>query len=328
MLTRNQLVEDRVLGRSKALGCLAGLAIGDSLGDQARSPENHTRYGITRDLHDSVNQSTDDTEFALLTALACIEARGDLTVEIMVDMWQRYVLSVPDLGPKAGIPLHGAAENLRRGILPPYSGIDNCDNYDDGAAMRIAAIGVICAGDPARAARLAMADACISHAQEGVWAAQAIAASIAVAMADGRVDEVIAAGMACISPDSWLGRWTARGCAICDETNDLEHAWNRLHDELWTAVRCSSPEALAQTYALYKLTGGDFVKGVVTAANFGRDADTLAALVGALAGARHGASAIPKDWIEKTRRPSGQCLPFTANLDIVDIASKLAELIV
>jgi ADP-ribosylglycohydrolase len=93
-------------------------------------------------------------------------------------------------------------------------------------------------------------------------------------------------------------------------------------------VRCSSPEALAQTYALYKLTEGDFVKGVVTAANFGRDADTLAALVGALAGARHGVSAIPEDWIEKTRRPSGQCLPFTSNLDIVDVASKLAELIV
>ncbi len=328
MLTRKQLAEDRRLCREKALGCLGGLAIGDSLGDQARSPENHTRYGITRDFHDSVNRSTDDTEFALLTAIACIETQGDLTPEVMVEMWRRHVLSVADLGPRAGIPLHGAAENLRRGILPPYSGIDNCDNYDDGAAMRIAAVGVICAGDPARAARLAEADASISHAQDGVWGAQAIAASIAVAMVDGSVEEIIAAGVACMPADSWLGRWMARGQAICEEAGDLDCAWHRLHDDLWTAVRCSNPEALAQAYALFRLTEGDFVKGVVAAANFGRDADTLAALVGALAGARHGVSAVPDGWIDKTRRPSGQCLPFTATLDVVEIAGKLAELIV
>lgn len=328
MLTRKQLAEDRKLCQEKTLGSLAGLAIGDSLGDQARSPENHIRYGITRDLHDSVNQSTDDTEFALVTALACIEARGHLTVEIMVEMWRRYVLSVADLGPRAGIPLHGAAENLRRGILPPHSGIDNCDNYDDGAAMRVAAIGVICAGDPTRAARLAEIDACISHAQDGIWGAQAIAASIAVAMVNGSVEAIIAAGSACIPENSWLGRWMARGQAICEVTSDLDGAWDRLHDELWTAVRCSNPEALAQAYALFRLTDGDFVRGIVAAANFGRDADTLAALVGALAGARNGASVIPDGWIEKTRRPSGQCLPLTADLDIVDTAGKLAELIV
>jgi ADP-ribosylglycohydrolase len=328
MLTRKQLAENPAYCRDKALGCLAGLAIGDSLGDQARSPENHSRYGITREFHDTANQSTDDTEFALLTAVACMEARDDLTPEVLVEMWRCHVLVVPDLGPKAGIPLHGAAENLRRGILPPHSGSDNCDNYDDGAAMRVAPIGVICAGDPARAARWAAADASISHAQDGLWGAQAIAASIAVAMVDGSIDEIIDAGMALIPEDSWLGRWMARSRAICNETGDLKRAWNRLHDELWTAVRCSNPEALAQTYALFRLTEGDFANGVVAAANFGRDADTLAALVGALAGARYGASTIPKDWIEKTRRPSGQCLPFTASLDIVEVASKLADLII
>ena len=328
MLTRTQLADDRRRCHEKALGCLAGLAIGDSLGDQARSPENHLQYGITRDFHESANRSTDDTEFALLTAIACIESQGDLTSEIVVEMWRRYALSVPDLGPKAGIPLHGAVANLRRGIMPPYSGIDNCDNYDDGAAMRVASIGVICAGDPARASRLAETDASISHAQDGVWGAQAIAASIAVAMVDGSVEEIINAGISCIPGDSWLRRWIARGRAICADTGDLERAWNRLHDDLWTALRCSNPEALAETYALFQLTGGDFVKGVIAAANFGRDADTLAALVGALAGARQGASALPDGWIEKIRRPSGQCLPFAADLDIVDIAGKLAELIV
>lgn len=70
MRTREELARDPARCRGKALGCLAGLAIGDSLGDQARSPENHIRYGITRDLHASGRWSTDDTEFALLGALA------------------------------------------------------------------------------------------------------------------------------------------------------------------------------------------------------------------------------------------------------------------
>lgn len=327
MRTRKQLAANRALCTDKALGCLAGLAIGDTIGDQARSPENHIRYGITRDLYGNQSSSTDDTEFALLTALACIETGGALTREAMVGLWREHVLSVPDLGPKAGNPLHGAAENLRRGIMPPYSGIDNCDNYDDGAAMRVAPIGVICAGDPARAARLAAVDAEISHAQDGVWGAQAIAASIAVAMVDGCVEEIIAAGMDCIPEDSWLARWLARGFAICDAAGDLESAWDWLHDDLWTAVRCSNPEALAETYALFRLTDGDFEKGVIAAANFGRDADTLAALVGALAGALHGAASIPEGWIEKTRRPAGTCLPFAAELDIVTVAEDLAALI-
>ena len=52
----------------KAYGALAGLAIGDSFGDAARMPENHQRFGITTDFTEESSWSTDDTEFALLTA--------------------------------------------------------------------------------------------------------------------------------------------------------------------------------------------------------------------------------------------------------------------
>ncbi len=62
-------------------------------------------------------------------------------------------------------------------------------------------------------------------------------------------------------------------------------------------------------------------------ANFGRDADTLAAIVGALSGAMQGAGAIPPQWIEIARRPSGRCLRFTASLDIADVARDLAKLV-
>jgi ADP-ribosylglycohydrolase len=327
MLKREDLVRDTEMRYDKAFGALIGLAIGDSFGDQARSPENRMLYGISRDLYATSSWSTDDTEFALLDAQVLIETAGDLTTAAVVKAWQEHVLPQSDLGPKGGESEVAAAENLRKGIMPPHSGSDNSHHWTDGAAMRVAPIGIVCAGDPERAARLAEYDACVSHYRDGIWGAQAVAASVAVAMVDGTIDEIVEAGWNFIPEDSWLGRWMAKAMAIADAAGGLEEAWDPLHRDLWTFVRCSNAEALAQTYAIFRLTEGDFVDGVIYAGNFGRDADTLAALVGALSGARHGAKAIPADWIEKTRRPTGRCLTFTADLDIADVAHELASLI-
>jgi ADP-ribosylglycohydrolase len=312
----------------RAFGSLIGLAIGDSLGDQARSPENHTLYGITRSLQASASWSTDDTEFALLVAHELIACGGELTVEGVVQAWQEHVLLQGDLGAKGGESEKGAAANLRRGILPPTSGSDNSYNDSDGAAMRVTPIGIACAGDPGRAARLAGIEASISHYRDGVWGAQAVAAAVAVAMTGASVDEILATARGCIPGDSWLGRWFDRAMAIVDASGgNLNRAWMPLHDGLWTQYRASSAEALSEAFALFRLTQGDFEEGVISAANFGRDSDTLAALVGALAGAMHGAGAIPPDWIERTRRPAGRCLSFTASLDIEAVARDLVQLI-
>jgi len=301
-----------------------GLAIGDTLGDQARSLENHALYGITRDLHSNESWSTDDTEFALLVAQELIVTKGELTTGAVVEAWREYVLTQEELGTKVGESEKGAVANLRRGILPPQSGSDNAYHYSDGAAMRVAPIGIVCAGDPARAARQAEIEACVSHYRDGVWGAQAVAASIAVAMTGSSVEEIVATGRQFIPNDSWLGRWFDRAMGIVDAAGgDLWKAWDPLHRELWTSYRASNAEALSQAYALFRLTRGDFVEGVIAAANFGRDADTLAALVGAWSGTLHGASAIPPAWVEKTRRPSGRCLRFTAGLDIGEVALAL-----
>jgi len=316
----------------RAFGSLIGLAIGDSLGDQARSPENHTLYGITRSLQAGTSAgaswSTDDTEFALLVAHELTACGGELTVDEVVRAWQEHVLAQEDLGSKGGESEKGAAANLRRGILPPFSGTDNSYSDSDGAAMRVAPIGIACAGDPERAARLAGIEACVSHCRDGIWGAQAVAAAVAVAMDGASVDETLAAARGCIPGDSWLGRWFDRAMCIVDEScGDLTRAWMPLHDGLWTQYRASSAEALSEAFALFRLTRGDFEEGVVNAANFGRDSDTLAALVGALSGAMHGAGIIPPDWIERTRRPAGRCLRFTAGLDIEAVARDLVKLV-
>ena len=326
MITRKELLLDQTMLRDKAVGCLAGLAVGDAMGDIARDDAYRQRYGIVTNLYDGA-RSTDDTEFAVLTARVLLDCEGHLTPEHLLESWQKYILDQGGVRERGGRPLYGAIANLQRGILPPLSGHDNVLNYDDGAAMRVAPIGIVCAGDPQRAAALAEIDAQISHHADGVWAAQAVAASIAVAIAGATPQEIVEVGLRQIPEDSWLGRSMDRAMAICDQEGSIEAAWERLHSELWTPVHAASPEAIPQIYAVFRLTSGDFRQGMFWGCNFGRDADTIGAVIGAICGARQGIGVIPEDWVQKVRRPAGVCLQFAGDEDIVDLAGQLAGLV-
>ncbi len=326
MITRDELVQQSSLCHDRAVGCMVGLAVGDAFGDIGRTHVYRQRYGIVTNLYAGA-KSTDDTEFAVLTAQTLLDCNGDLTPEALLTSWQKYILDQGGLFDRGGRPLYGAVENLRRGILPPLSGQDNVLNNDDGAAMRIAPVGILCAGQPQRAAEMAEIESQISHYQDGIWAAQAVAASVAVAMVGGTTGEIIAAGLEQIPHDSWLGRAMARAMTICDESGSIERAWEALHIDLWTPEQSTSPEAIPQTYAIFRLTDGDFHKGMFWAGNFGRDADTIGAILGAMAGAKQGIAVIPDEWVGKVRQPSGVCLKFSAQKDVVDIAEQLAELI-
>ena len=326
MISRDELIKDRKLCQEKSLGCLIGLAVGDAMGDLGRIDVYRKRYGIITALYDGV-KSTDDTEFALLTARTLVDCKGDLSQERVLQSWKTHILDQGGMFERGGRPLYGAVENLKRGMTPPQSGIDNVFNNDDGAAMRIAPIGIVCAGEPERAGDMAEIEAQISHHAGGIWAARAVAASVAVAMVGGSTEEIIDAGRRQIPKDSWLARTMTRAMDICDEERCIEGAWERLHTELWTPEHATAEEAIPQSFAVFRLSDGDFRKSMIWGANFGRDADTIGAVVGSLSGARQGISVIPKEWVEKVRHPAGVCLKFTADEDIIDMGKQLAELI-
>jgi ADP-ribosylglycohydrolase len=309
----------------RASGCLLGLAVGDAMGDLGRSDPHRQRYGIITHMVDGA-KSTDDTEFAILTAQTLIDWRGELTLSRVAESWRKYILGQGGMGDRGGKPLYGSVANLARGMEPPLTGIDNPQNDDDGAAMRIAPVGIICPGNPARAAEISGIEAQISHARDGIWGAQAVAASIAAALSDATPQEIVAAGVEQVPTDSWLGRSFDRALSICRSFPNIEDAWLHLHDELWNPIHSMAAEALPQAYAVFLLTGGDFRKGMFWACNFGRDADTIAAMVGAMSGAIHGSDVIPADWVQKVRRPAGVCLKFAAQRDIPEVAQQLVEL--
>ena len=327
MLTRRELLANREDLSNRVYGALIGLAIGDSLGDAARKQENRESYGITTDFNSGASWSTDDTEFALLTAQTLIACGGRLTSDLVVAAWREHVIAQDELR-RGGASEVGAAANLRRGIQPPLSGQFNTYHQSDGAAMRIAPIGVFCAGDPDRAKRLAEEDACVSHFREGIWGAQAVAAAVAVAMADGTMAEIFSAALSAMPKDSWIYAAMNTAFGIVDRANgSILDAWMPLHDALRTTSWATSAEAIPSALACLRLAGDDFRRGVVLAANFARDADTIGAVAGAILGAKYGASAIPERWREKTRYPSGTCLRFTKGMDILALSEQLTDLI-
>jgi ADP-ribosylglycohydrolase len=325
MMTRSQLLSDRKLYESKARGCMAGLGIGDAMGDTGRSQEYRAKYGIITNMYSDA-KSTDDTEFGILTARCLIDNKGKIEAADVLRAWKKYILDRGGVKKRAGRPLYGAIENIGRGMTPPESGMYNVMNTDDGAAMRISPVGIYRAGDPEGAARLAAIDACISHDRDGIWAAQAVAASVAVAMVDGSAEEIVEAGLRVLPEGSWLAHSMGIAMRICEEKPDIELAFEDLHAKLWTPEHATAAEAIAQVYAIFRLTGGDFRRGLLWSANFGRDADTICGLVCSLCGALHGIEAMPERWVGQIRRASGVCLDFSSDMDLLDLADQLVAL--
>lgn len=326
MLTRQEFIQDRARVFDKVYGALSGLAIGDSFGDASRKQENRVNYAVTTDFNKGASWSTDDTEFALLTAKTLIRCHGKLTTEECVKSWMEDVVN-QDEYKRGGASEIEAARNLRRGIMPPLSGKYNTFHMSDGSSMRIGPVGIVCAGDVERAREYARIESELSHYRDGIWGAQAVAAAVAVAMVDGTIDEIMEAAMACIPEESWLHFNMTKAFEILEARGSLLDAWMELHDFLWTSSWATTAEAIPSAFVCLKAVHGDFRTGVTVAGNFGRDADTIGAVAGVILGARYGASQMPAHWIEKTRFPTGTCLKFANGIDIRQYAEKLTDII-
>ena len=256
-----------------------------------------------------------------------IEANGRLTPEIVAEAWKKHVVTQGEELNRGGNSEMEAAANLRRGLMPPYTGLYNAYAFSDGAAMRAAPIGIVFAGDLPGAAQAAEIDASISHCRDGVWGAQSVACAVAAAVAGASFEEILDAALYPVPKTSWYYYTFQLAMDIVRQADGrLLDAWMPLHDRLATRYKASVPEAVSQAFGVLALSHEDFRTGVITAGNFGRDADTIAAICGAVLGGMYGYKAIPARWAEKTRYPSGTCLPMARGIDLLEIAGKLCAL--
>jgi ADP-ribosylglycohydrolase len=307
-------------------GALIGQAVGDALGAPTEGmtrEEITSRYGWVDDFVSDDPAGTDDTEYAVLSARIILKHGHELTPADVTAAWRENLIEQDGGFDRGGFSEMTAINNLRAGLAAPQTGTDNHEMWSDGTAMRITPVGVFCAGDPREAARLAAIDAQVSHARDGIYCAQAVAAAVAAALVESSWEAVIGAGLAVLPPGSWSVRLITRAVDIGRQAPGLRPAVDQLYEEIslfhypWDDV---GPEATALAFGVLAAARGDYVGAVLAGVNVGRDADTIAAMAGGMAGALHGAEAVPERWRNRINRVRGHCIKAVAGTDLAELA--------
>jgi poly(ADP-ribose) glycohydrolase ARH3 len=180
---------------------------------------------------------------------------------------------------------------VRSGVHPheaARSAFGGEGSLGNGAAMRVAPVAVRYAHDHTALMSAARASALVTHAHPlAVDAAVAQAVAIAAALND-RPPLAAALGAAC-TPE--LRKSLSRAVRLID----LQPAPAVLAAQLGN--RATGHESVPA--ALYAAAAHDSIEAAITfAVRCGGDTDTIAAMTGAIAAARLGASAIPNRWLE------------------------------
>jgi ADP-ribosylglycohydrolase len=219
-----------------------------------------------------------------------------------------------------------AMDNLRRGLRPPACGRFNQHGLSDGLAMAVGPVGVACAGEPDRAASVAALLGSVTNGRDGIHAGQAVAAAVATAMVGATPEAILAAAMAQVPRNSWTFRALDRAGEIAAGHREAEAARLALHDALavtffpWTDI---APEATALAVGSFLAAGGNYRESVTGAVNQGRDADTIGAIAGALAGAHQGIAAVPLEWRERIGPVPGRNFRIVTGVSLPDLADRL-----
>jgi ADP-ribosylglycohydrolase len=211
---------------------------------------------------------------------------------------------------------------------PREAGVGNAVNC--GAAMYFAPVGLMHAGDPLAAYADAVALAGAHQNSYGREAAAIIAACIAEAVrpnASWRSVVDLALALAKDGTRAAIAAVVATAERLQDQPHDSLEVALALRNtiEPFDTVKGRVGEHFnyshypSRTHAIEEVpaalgylvqTQGDVRRAIVGAANYGRDADSTAGMVGGIAAALGGASALPPDWIERVEQANR--LPLTA----------------
>lgn len=341
---------DRV---DRSTGCIMGLAVGDALGCPVEGfsrPQIRAVYGQLRDLSqpkvilDTIARDgpdamawgqwilrhwrppgfySDDTQQALLlidSLVACkgadaqdfarraLEASYPRTAQMPLGVYRGY-----------GSGFVEALENLAAGTPARQAGTESAGN---GAAMRIAPVGIYFAGQDQQIIEAAVEFSLVTHRSPlGLASAAAIALAVGQAACSQQIDQ----------PARFLELLLAKTrqaedyikTVLADQDQQHYHQFSGALELLariidapaaeafgqiaQNASRCTTAERITahHPFALASVITSlwyflrqmeSFEEAVCAAVNGGGDADTIGAITGALSGALNGSDAIPRQW--------------------------------
>ena len=319
----------------KIYGCLMGGLIGDAMGapTEGMHYEKITEEFGPNGVTDFEGVGTDDTAIRGQLIDAIFKSDGHPTV----DHFAQSFLDFREQNRRLWfVPVRNAFHKLEEGLeLPAYAGWGNMQSSS--SAMAISPMGIINACDPRQAALETMDVASFIHNGPSGYcrdAACAMAAAVAAAFdADATIESVVDAATRYLLPvsASEIKQTIARALSLAAESGSYERFRASYYATFGRSVLADSMETIPATLAILTLAEGDPERAIIWGANFGRDADTIATMVGGVVGALHGASGLPSSWIAKveanpdvTYRDTAQCLAGVVRRRIEDSRERIA----
>jgi poly(ADP-ribose) glycohydrolase ARH3 len=269
-------------------GCLLGLAVGDALGGkfEAQSADAiRARFPTTGHLIAYPQEEiwyTDDTQMAIGVAEA-LAASGEIVEERLCAAFVANY--VPSRGYGRGARAILDAMEDGRDYLQVAEQHFPGGSFGNGAAMRVASVGLLFRKDRRRLWDQAAASARPTHLHPlGIEGAQLLALAVALCTEGDRFDRAAFFGELLTACESDPYRDKLAEAGRVQSAGDLAALGNRIE------ALHSVPTAIAS----FALTPESFEDTIANVIFLGGDTDTLAAMAGALSGAYLGAGRLPR----------------------------------
>lgn len=195
-----------------------------------------------------------------------------------------------------------AYRNIVRGV-PPLRAGGTQNPYREwiGALIRADVFGMVCPGQPRRAAELAWKDAIVSHRGNGIYAEMWAAALVASAFGTRDVCELIEESLRHVPPSSRLAREVRTVADAFEHRESWESAVEALHERHRGKNWVHSINNAGVITAAVLWGGGEFSPSIDFAVRGAFDTDSNAATVGAVAGVMAGPGGIDARWTAPLR---------------------------
>ncbi len=278
----------------RAVGCLLGLVIGDSLGGQVEGQSSaeivRTHPDGVRHLYDGpvwrtlAGQPTDDSELAMALARALL-GQSDYHPDTVARAYADWYRSAPFACGPTSARAFAAADDAAQPASSAEAAADRASR-SNGSLMRVAPISLWARSVPV-AAETAMRDSRLSHPHPVCQAAcGALAGAIAAAIQGADRAEMTQVALR-------IARDVAGGDPVVAALSQAAQGRGPVDFESFTGfVLVALQNAFAHLAA-----GADAETALVQTIARGGDTDTNAAIVGALLGAADGRLAFPTRWV-------------------------------
>lgn len=304
------------IAADRALGALVGGALGDAMGMPTQtlsSAQIAATFGAVTDFvaptddHPvskglSAGAVTDDTEQTLLLARTLLDSGAAFDHRRWVDA---LVAWEDDVRARGGYDLLGPSTKRAIDAIRGGQKADQVGRHGDtnGAAMRIAPVGILMPCDPLDALIDRVAETCQAthNTSIAIASAAAVAAAVSCGVDGGTWHDATALAVETARRARGRGYWVA-GADIAARLSwalDLvdghpaDDAVRAIIDLVGTSV--AAQESVPAAFAVLRIAQGDPWQAALLSANLGGDTDTIGAIAAGMAGACTGFTRLPRD---------------------------------